>query len=196
MTFSVIAQQPVDQTKTRHKLTLEEFLGLPESDESLELVEGEAVKKMSPKFFHSRLTSAFWSELSGWANGIGQVAIEWSVMLKRRGQDWVPVPDLLYVSYDRLSTDWHEDAPCPVLPELAIEIVSPDQTFNQLAQKATDYLSAGVDRVWVVYPPMRSITVFFADRPPENYRGDRILHDELFPNLTVTAEQFFVRAGI
>jgi Uma2 family endonuclease len=196
MTFTVVTEQVLDRPGTRYKLTLEEFLGLQELDESLELVDGEVVKKMSPKFFHSRLTSAFWSELSSWANGIGQVAIEWSVVLKRRGLDWVPVPDLLYISYDRLSADWHEDAPCPVLPELAIEIVSPDQTFNQLAQKATDYLSAGVDRVWVVYPPMRSITVFFADRPPETYHGDRILHDELFPNLAITAEQFFVKARI
>jgi Uma2 family endonuclease len=117
-------------------------------------------------------------------------------VLKRRGQDWVPVPDLLYVSYDRLAADWLEDSPCPVLPELAIEIVSPEQTFNQLVQKATDYLSAGLDRVWAVYPPMRSITVFYPDRPPETYQGDRLLTDEIFPNLTVTAEQFFVKAGI
>jgi Uma2 family endonuclease len=65
-----------------------------------------------------------------------------------------------------------------------------------LAQKATDYLNAGIDRVWLVYPPMRSITVFFADRPPETYRSDRLLTDELFPNLAVTAEQFFFKAGI
>jgi Uma2 family endonuclease len=112
--------------------------------------------------------------------GIGRVAIEWSVVLKRNGKDWVPVPDLLYVSYGRLNPDWKEDAPCPVLPELAIEIVSPGQTFNQLAQKATDYLNAGIDRVWVVYPPMRCITVFYADRPPETYYGDRALTDHCF----------------
>ncbi|WP_271252475.1 Uma2 family endonuclease [Pseudanabaena sp. Chao 1811] len=178
------------------KLTLDEFLSLPENDESYELVDGEAIKKVSPKFFHSSLTTVFWVDLSAWSDGIGSVRVEWSVVLKRRGQDWVPVPDLLYVSYDRLASDWREDAPCPVLPELVIEIVSPDQTFNQLAQKATDYLSAGVDRVWVVYPPMRSITVFFGDRPPETYRGDRLLTDELFPDLAVTSEQFFVKAGI
>ena len=195
MTLTVV-EEVIDKSEIRQKLTLEQFLCLPEFDESFELVEGEVVINMSPKFFHSRLTSVFWSELSSWSSGIGQVAIEWSVVLKRRGQDWVPVPDLLYVSYDRLAADWLEDSPCPVLPELAIEIVSPEQTFNQLVQKATDYLSAGLDRVWVVYPPMRSITVFYADRPPETYQGDRLLTDEIFPNLAVTAAQFFVKAGI
>ena len=195
MTLAVV-EEVIDKSETRQKLTLEEFLRLPEFDESFELVDGEVVLKMSPKFFHSRLTSVFWSELSSWSSGIGQVAIEWSVVLKRRGQDWVPVPDLLYVSYDRLAADWLEDSPCPVLPELVIEIVSPEQTFNQLAQKAMDYLNAGVDRVWVVYPPMRSLTVFFVDLPPETYRSDRLLTDNLFPDLAVTSEQFFVKAGI
>ena len=193
---SIVIEKNITNLEAQPKLTLEEFLKLPDLDESYELVEGEAIKKMSPKFFHSRLTASFWSELSSWSNDSGQVAIEWSVVLQRLGKDWVPVPDLLYVSHERLAADWREDAPCPVMPELVIEIVSPDQTFNQLAQKAMDYLSAGIDRVWVVYPPMRSLTVFFADRPPETYRGDRLITDELFPNLAVTSEQFFVKAGI
>ncbi|BBC25400.1 Uma2 family endonuclease [Pseudanabaena sp. ABRG5-3] len=193
---SIAIEKNATDPEVKQPLTLEEFLNLPDIDASYELVEGEAIKKMSPKFFHSSLTTIFWVELSSWCDGFGRVRVEWSVVLKRRGKDWVPVPDLLYVSHERLAADWREDAPCPVLPELVIEIVSPDQTFNQLAQKAMDYLSAGVDRVWVVYPPMRSLTVFFADRPPETYRGNRLLTDELFPNLAVTSEQFFVKAGI
>jgi Uma2 family endonuclease len=186
----------VNDLEVKQLLTLEEFLQLPDVDESYELVEGSAIKKVSSKFFRSSLKTAIWVVLSQWCNSCGQVAIEWSVFLKRRGKDWVPVPDLLYVSHERLPADWCEDAPCPVLPELVIEIVSPDQTFNQLAQKAMDYLSAGVDRVWVIYPPMRSLTVFFADRPPETYRGDRLLTDDLFPTLAMTSEQFFIKAGI
>lgn len=195
MTVTVV-EEVINKSEIRQKLTLDEFLRLPEFDESCELVDGEAVLKMSPKFFHSSLTTVFWVEFSAWCANLGRVRVEWSVVLKRRGRDWVPVPDLLYVSYDRLAADWREDAPCPVLPELALEIVSPEQTFNQIVQKATDYLSAGLDRVWVVYPPMRSITVFYAERPPETYQGDRLLTDEIFPNLAVTAEQFFVKAGI
>jgi Uma2 family endonuclease len=193
---SVVIEKAATESEVKQKLTLEHFLQLSDLDGSYELWEGVAIKKMSPKFFHSRLTASFGSDLSAWAKGFGQVAIEWSVVLKRRGQDWVPVPDLLYVSYDRLAVDWLEDSPCPVLPELVIEIVSPEQTFNQLAQKAMDYLNAGVDRVWVVYPPMRSLTVFFVDLPPETYRSDRLLTDNLFPDLAVTSEQFFVKAGI
>jgi hypothetical protein len=43
---------------------------------------------------------------------------------------------------------------------------------------------------------MQSLTVFFADNTPETYRRDRLLTDELFPELAVTSELFFVKAGI
>jgi Uma2 family endonuclease len=108
----------------------------------------------------------------------------------------VPIPDLLYVSYDRLAADWPEDGPCPVAPELVIEIISPGQTFGEMVEKATDYLSAGVLRVWVVDPKAQSITVFSADAAPVTYRGDRSLTDPLFPGLEFTSQQVFQKAGL
>ncbi|TRT84883.1 MAG: Uma2 family endonuclease, partial [Microcystis aeruginosa Ma_AC_P_19900807_S299] len=47
-------------------LTLPEFLLLPDGDITYELVDGEAIPKMSPKFFHSRLTLALSSILDHW----------------------------------------------------------------------------------------------------------------------------------
>jgi hypothetical protein len=38
--------------------------------------------------------------------------------------------------------------------------------------------------------------VFYPDRPPETYQGDRLLTDELFPDLKVTVKQFLTKAGI
>ncbi len=84
---------------------------------------------------------------------------------------------------------------CPVPPELVIEIMSEGQTFKEFVAKAGDYLKAGILRVWVIDPMSRTFTVFYPDHPPETYQGDRLLTDELFPDLAVTAEQFFVKAG-
>ena len=72
----------------------------------------------------------------------------------------MPVPDLLYVSYERLSPDWNQDEACPVVPELVIEIISPEPTFGQLAAKTINYLDAKVLRVWIVDSKARSLTVF------------------------------------
>ncbi|HBE50777.1 MAG TPA: Uma2 family endonuclease, partial [Cyanobacteria bacterium UBA11369] len=88
------------------------------------------------------------------------------------------------------------DGACSVPPELAIEIISPGQTFGELAAKARDYLDAGVLRVWVVDSQARSITVFYPDAPPQTYMGDTLLVDSLFEGLEITAQQVFELARI
>jgi Uma2 family endonuclease len=184
------------QTKT--ELTLEEFLALPEGegDITYELIDGQAVPKMSPKKFHSRLTRTLIKLLEQWGEERGEIGVEWAVKLTRKRRDWAPTPDLLYISYERLSPDWNEDEACPVVPELVIEIISPGQSFGQLAAKARDYLDAKVLRVWVVDSQARSITVFYPDAPPQTYMGDMLLTDSLFEGLEFTAEQVFQMAKI
>ena len=181
---------------TTKKLTLEEYLALPQDDNYFELVEGKAIPKMAPKRFHSRLTGAFCLLLSEWSEEKGEIGIEWAVILKRRGQDWVPIPDLLYISYERLPLERFEDEACPIAPELVIEIISPSQSFGDLSEKATDYLQAGVDRVWLLDSHSKTVTIFYPDAPPQTKRGNDSLRDKLLPGLELTAKQIFQQAGL
>jgi Uma2 family endonuclease len=184
-------------TQTSHRsLTLNEFLSLPDGDITYELVNGEAIPKMSPKRFHSRLTSALLFLLSDWNQGRGEVGIEWALVLTRNDRDWCPVPDLLYISYQRLGDIPLTDDACPVPPELVIEIISPEQSFSSLSEKAVDYLNAGVSRVWNVDARAKQITIFYADAPPRVYKGDDEITDILLPDLTLTPRQIFERAGL
>jgi Uma2 family endonuclease len=183
-------------TQLQSQLTLEEFLALPEGDITYELINGEPVAKMSPKRFHSRITGIIYTLISLWAQNRGEVGIEWAVKLKRNAKDWVPVPDLLYISYTRLNQDTVMDEACPVPPELAIEIISPDQTFAEMTEKATDYLKAGVLRVWVVDAKAKAITIFYPDTPPHTKRGDDALADSLLEGITFTPQDIFQQAGI
>ncbi|MEY3827559.1 MAG: hypothetical protein RLZZ148_2379 [Cyanobacteriota bacterium] len=99
-------------------LTLQDYLSLTDGDITYELVNGEAVPKMSPKRFHSRITGALYTILEEWNQGTGEVGIEWAVSLTKNGNDWCPVPDLLYISYQRLGDIPLTDDPCPIPPEL------------------------------------------------------------------------------
>jgi Uma2 family endonuclease len=182
-------------SSTTH-LTLEEFLALPEADVTYEYIDGQAVPKMSPKFFHSRIQKTLLLLLDRWSENKGRVEPEWAVKLKKNGVDWVPVPDLTYISYERLSADWLLDEPCPIAPELAIEIISPGQSFGDLTEKAMDYLNAGVSRVWVVDPQAKSITIFYADAPPQTKKGTATLNESLLEGLQLTPQQIFGQAGL
>jgi Uma2 family endonuclease len=174
---------------TTKKLTKAEFWALADaSDRTYELIDGIAVHKMSPKYFHSRSTLALVNILNLWSDGRGRVGIEWAFDLS---EDFTPVPDLLYVSFDRLSESWNENAACPVPPELAIEIISPGQTFGQMTQKAGYYLTGGVLQVWIVDPEAKSVTVFYPDRAPITCMNDAVITDELFPGLSVAVDRLF-----
>ncbi len=178
------------------KLTIQEFFELTEGDRPYEFVDGQAIAKMSPKFFHSRLQKTLLFILDSWAENRGRVEPEWAIKLQRNGADWIPVPDLSYTSYNRLSADWRLDEACPVAPELVIEIIFPGQAFGNLAEKATDYLQAGVARVWLVDTKAQSITVFYPDTLPKTWRGTSTITDDLLPEFNLTPQQIFQQAGL
>lgn len=180
-----------------NKLSLEEFLNLPESGDRYELVDGSLVPKMTPTTPHSRTQKWLLRFLDDWCEqtGIGEVNPEWAVALKRRGVDWSPVPDLTYISFDRVPPDWDGEGVCPGIPMLVIEIISPGQTFGEMTQKATDYLQAGVDRVWVFDPKAQSVTIFSLGNLPQTVWRDGKITDPLLPGFELPVSSLFARRG-
>jgi Uma2 family endonuclease len=71
-------------------------------------------------------------------------------------------PDAAFVSYER----WPRERPVPataawqVVPNLAIEVVSPTNTALELLDKVSDYFQTGVQRVWVVFPNQELVYVY------------------------------------
>ena len=178
------------------KLTLAEFLDLPDGDVYYELVDGLAVPKMSPKFFHSTLQFALCRVIRAWCKGQGRVLPEWAILLKRQGKDWAPVLDLTYISYERLPKSWRRNEACPAIPELVIEIISPDQSMKEFEEKAKDYLAAGIPRVWVVDPEAILIRSFLTDGSSQVYTDNMPIVDELLPGLELTTRQIFEEAEL
>lgn len=175
------------------RLSLQEFLDLPESGDRYELVDGELIPKMTPTTPHSRTQKRLLRLIDDWCDktGIGEVNPEWAVALVRLGVDWSPVPDLTYISRERVPPDWDGEGVCPGIPLLVVEIISPGQTFGQMTQKATDYLLAGVDRVWVVDPKAQSVTVFQPGNLPQTVWSDRTIEDPLLPGLMLSISLVF-----
>jgi Uma2 family endonuclease len=174
---------------TTKKLNKAEFWALADaSDLTYELIDGIAVPKMSPKYFHARSARRILNILQEWSKDRGRAEMEWAFDLN---DNYTPVPDLIYVSFDRLPASWNENAACPVPPELAIEIISPGQTFGQMIQKASIYLTGSVLQVWILDPEAKSVTVFYPDRAPITYVNDEIITDALFPKLSVEIDRLF-----
>ena len=107
------------------------------------------------------------------------------------GIDWTPGPDLTYISLQRVPADWDGQGLCPGIPELVVEIISPGQSFGSMTSKATDYLLAGVDRVWVVDNQAKSLTVFGASEFPQTFGVNDTISDVLLPELAIAVADIF-----
>jgi Uma2 family endonuclease len=96
------------------------------------------------------------------ANNLGRAMVEMLFRLPLNG-DRNRRPDGAFVSYQR----WPRNRPIPeadnawnVVPELAIEVISPTDLAEDLLEKIEEYFRAGVKLVWVVYPRRALIHVY------------------------------------
>src|SRR5574341_2659219 len=81
----------------------------------------------------------------GWVTG-GEVGI-----YTRRDPDRVRAADIAFISKSRLPNKPKRGF-LSVSPELIVEIMSPDDRWQDVREKIEEYFSIGVDRVWVVEP--------------------------------------------
>jgi Uma2 family endonuclease len=132
---------------------------LPYTEPETEWVRGRALQKVSPKRTHSFLQGALTIELTRWAAGRGGVGPEWRFSVAPPGEVRRPlVPDIAYVSNDRLRTlnDDELEVP-PFAPDVAVEILSPDDRRIDVDDKIGTYLRAGSSLVIVVDPQKRVV---------------------------------------
>ena len=73
----------------------------------------------------------------------------------------VRIPDVAFISWDRLPGRRYPTAPIPQLaPNLAVEVLSRSNTPGEMAAKRQDYFTAGVELVWEIDPDVRTAAVY------------------------------------
>lgn len=165
---------------------------LPETKPETEWVGGRALQKVSPQRTHSRLQGAMTMLLDRWATGRGEVGPEWRFRVAPPGEVRRPlVPDVAYVSNDRLRPlEGAELEVPPLAPDVAVEILSPDDRRADVDDKIDVYLRAGTSLVIVVDPIHRAVELH--DRMRAVYAGeaDAIEHWAL-PGLSYPVSELF-----
>ena len=132
---------------------------LPETKPETEWVRGRALQKVSAQRTHSRLQGAMLMRLDRWATGRGEVGTEWRFRVAPPNEVRRPlVPDVSYVSNERLRPLSDEEIEIPALaPDVAVEILSPDDRRIDIDDKIGVYLRAGSSLVIVVDPKKRAV---------------------------------------
>ena len=134
-----------------------------DDDLRYEVVDGQAVELAPMGAYEVWLATALTEYLRRFArqHQLGRAVQEMlfdlgaAVQRKRR-------PDVAFVSYDR----WPQPQRVPrteaweVVPNLAVEVVSPTDRVNDLMNKVAEYFRAGVECVWVVLPYQEQVYIY------------------------------------
>jgi len=182
---------------TETRLTLEEFLALPDTEPASEYVCGEVWQKPMPDEPHSILQFYLAELLTRFLRRerLGRVRLEWRCIFGPPGEERAWVPDLVYVSFQtRPPSDPRRERHLRAAPDLAIEVMSPDQPAGRFADKLNFYLRHGVRFVWVVDPDEETIRVY---RPGEDARtlrpGDSLDGGDVLPGFSVSVAEIFAQ---
>lgn len=79
-----------------------------------------------------------------------------------------------------------------IAPDLAIEVVSPHDTAEEVEAKRKEWLAAGVKLLWIIYPEGRSVHVFHASgRSPTLGPNDDLSGEDVLPGFVCKVAELF-----
>jgi Uma2 family endonuclease len=132
---------------SRHLVSEEEFLALPESMTKVELLDGEVVVAPSPFFRHQEILARLFVALRSWAGRQPRrITVGQTPMDIRFGEGRILQPDA-FVILEAVPLD--HQGPLARVPELCVEVLSVNRVYDRVTKRSV-YAEAGVEEYWVV----------------------------------------------
>jgi len=167
---------------------------IPQTKPATEYINGRLVQKMSPRGAHALAQGAFVTAMSVWADAErrGRVGPEWDFDLAPSGERTNRlVPDVAYVSYERIGWEDDEAAQTPIVaPNVAVEILSPGQTVANSAERVRIFLACGAELV-ILVDPERHFAVLNDGGEPMRIERDGAIEHRALPGFSMPLERAF-----
>ena len=107
--------------------------------------------------------------------------------------DTVLAPDAAFVNQTSIDEHGIPKGYWVGAPDLAVEIISPNDTYTEVAEKANQWLNAGCKMVWVINPRRKTVEVYRSTEDINVLRGDDILEGgEVIEGFQCCVKDFFV----
>jgi Uma2 family endonuclease len=177
-------------------LTAEELLRLPDDGWRYELVRGE-LRKMAPAGSeHGDLAMRV-----GWrmaqhveTHRLGKVFAAETGFHLDMDPDTVRAPDVAFVSRQRADAVGRVTGYWPGAPDLAVEVISPSDTYAEVDEKVLDWLNGGARMVVVVNPRTERVMVY---RSPTDVTilssGDALDGQDVVPGWSLPLADLFAK---
>lgn len=182
---------------TDHPVTADDLIRMPDDGFKYELVEGRLVTMMPAGFSHGRLTVRLVAALDGYVeeHDLGAVLGPDTGFRLARTPDTVRAPDVSFVRKERIIEGGLPAGYWPGPPDLAVEVISPNDSMPEVENKVREYLRRGVRLVWVVFPKKRTVAVYLSEDGPPEMLSERDVLDggEVMPGFRFPLSKLFAR---
>ena len=169
-----------------------------ELPERYEVINGEIVEAPPMSWFAAEVANRIHDELGVYlkSNPIGRVRMD--MMFH------VPIssdpgrnrrPDVAFIRFDRWPAERiipYRGEPAEVIPDLVVEVASPNDKADALLMKAYEFLEAGVRLVWLVFPGVRVVHAYESPDSLRRFKGtDELDGGTILPGFRVQMSSLF-----
>jgi len=178
-------------------LTADDLLRMGDAGKGYELVDGE-LREKHVSTESSRIAARFCGLLDTFvmANRLGYVvAADAGFRCFPADPELVRKPDTAFTSYATLPRNKYKpNGFSRTVPDLVVEVVSPNDLADRVDEKRDEWLGAGVKLVWVASISTRTVLAYRPGERPELLRvGDSLSAPDLLPGFTVPLADLFRR---
>ena len=114
-------------------------------------------------------------------------------------RDRIRKPRVSFIAAGRLTEEQYRAGHTPIAPDLAVEVIAPNDSADEIDEKIEDYLAAGVRLIWVVCPRTRTVTTYHQDGSSQRLRAtDKLSGEGVVPGFEYLVADLFpvVRAEV
>lgn len=178
---------------TTTPISAEQFLAIDEPGSRLELIAGE-IRRMSPAGpDHGDIAMQFAWRIAQYVtlNQLGKVYAAETGFILSRNPDTVRAPDVSFVAKARVpagKTRGFFSGP----PDLAVEVLSPNDSVGEVGEKVGDWLDADTRVVIVINPSLSDVTLYRSRTDIRVFTGeDRLELPDLVPGWSISVAEIF-----
>jgi Uma2 family endonuclease len=178
----------------RSRMDIAEFERIAPRLGPCELVRGRVVYLSPGGLPHSTVSGNIAGLISAWARKTrrGRVLTNEAGLVTDEEPGTVRGADVAFISYKRLPRGPVPDGFGRTPPELVVEIVGKGQGWDTMVEKAGEYLTMGVDRVWIVDVNKQHVHVFRRDEEPMILNARMTITDpDVLPGFRSRVRAFF-----
>jgi Uma2 family endonuclease len=122
----------------------------------------------------------------------GQILVGEAGVILSRDPDTMVGIDVTYIDAQTIQRQTEDSTLIDGIPILAVEILSPNDTMEDVEEKIDVYLAARVPLVWIINPHRRTVTVYQPDKAPVLYTvRDELSGEPHLPGFRVPVARIF-----